>query len=221
MRSPRPHRPSPALVIACIALFTSLGGTGYAATQLHFGATSAKAKSKRKPAPKYITSSQANKLIAAYIASHHITGPAGPQGLPGAKGANGGEGKTGPQGPGAKAIVLKGSSASSSTETASFGPWTLSNFCGTAEDSWGVEGPGNFSDTIVRGKVGATASAENENGEIASTRLEESVLSGFQSNVHMFVSSGSTVEELDIEVTAVHAGLFETCEVVGTATPAS
>ena len=33
MRS-RTNRPSPALVISVVALFVSLGGTGYAATQL-------------------------------------------------------------------------------------------------------------------------------------------------------------------------------------------
>lgn len=223
MRSPSARRrrgPSPAFVIACTALFASLGGTGYAATHLQSGATIA--KSKHKPAPKYVTSAQVSKLIAAYLAAHHL-GPPGPEGKqgPAGTGEKGQKGETGPQGPGAKAIRIKAFSASSPTEKVAFGPWTLTNFCGTNEDVWEVEGPGTFSDTIVRGKPEATATAVNENGAIGSTRLEESVPSGFQSNVHMIVASGSAMEVLDIEVTAVHEGLFETCEVVGTATPAS
>jgi hypothetical protein len=34
MRPPRMGRPSPALVLAFVALFVALGGTGYAALQL-------------------------------------------------------------------------------------------------------------------------------------------------------------------------------------------
>jgi hypothetical protein len=213
------HRPSPALVISIIALFVSLGGTGYAASQLPLGAGAAK---KHKAPEKPVTAKQVEKLIAKYVSVHHLgaTGPEGKAGPAGANGTNGAKGETGPQGPGAKAIDIKDTNVSSPATTVAFGPWTLHNFCGTGEDSWEVEGPGNFYDTITRGITGATATAVDENGEIASTRLEELVLTGFQSNVHMFVASGSAVGELDIEVTATH-GLFESCEVVGTAIPAS
>jgi hypothetical protein len=80
--------PSPAMVVACVALFLAMGGTGYAATQLSNGEgeaiASKKAKAKRgprgKPGP---------------------AGPAGPVGPAGPKGATGATGPaTGPAGGG-------------------------------------------------------------------------------------------------------------------------
>jgi hypothetical protein len=66
--------PSPAMVIACIALFVALGGTGYAAT--HFaseGATaSKKGKAKRGP-----------RGPRGHRGPIGPTGPAGPVGAPG------------------------------------------------------------------------------------------------------------------------------------------
>lgn len=67
--------PSPALVIACLALFVAMGGTGYAATQLppaKSQATASKSSGKRGP-----------------------RGPRGPQGLQGLQGVPGAEGKPG------------------------------------------------------------------------------------------------------------------------------
>jgi hypothetical protein len=70
--------PSPALVIACLALFVAMGGTGYAATQLPSGkstATASKSKAKRgRQGPR---------------------GPQGPQGLQGIPGTPGPPGKAG------------------------------------------------------------------------------------------------------------------------------
>lgn len=76
--------PSPAMVVACIALFAAMSGTGYAASQLATGGDQAtvskkgkkgKAKGKRGPA-----------------------GPTGPTGAAGAKGATGVTGPTGATG---------------------------------------------------------------------------------------------------------------------------
>ena len=72
--------PSPALVIACVALFVAMGGTGYAATQLTAGqegaTVSKKGKGKRGPA-----------------------GPAGPKGDQGPRGLTGAQGPKGDTGP--------------------------------------------------------------------------------------------------------------------------
>lgn len=68
--------PSPAMVIACLALFVAMGGTGYAATQLasgHEGAAASKAK-KAKRGPRG-PAGPAGKAGPA--------GPAGPAGAPG------------------------------------------------------------------------------------------------------------------------------------------
>lgn len=83
----RSYRPSPSLVVAILALFVALGGTGYAATQVvgkgarhgrhgrHLAKGHAHAKGERGP-----------------------RGPAGPQGRPGPTGPAGQIGPTGPQG---------------------------------------------------------------------------------------------------------------------------
>jgi hypothetical protein len=96
-------KPSPALVVAGLALFVSLGGTGYAASRLQSSATTAASRHRAAP----LTSKQVEKLIAAYVRHHHIgavgatgsQGATGPQGSAGATGAPGGTGPQGPRGP--------------------------------------------------------------------------------------------------------------------------
>lgn len=69
----------PSMVIACLALFFALGGTGYATVKLaQPSATASAAKAKRGPRGK--------------------PGAAGAQGAPGPKGATGNQGATGPAG---------------------------------------------------------------------------------------------------------------------------
>jgi hypothetical protein len=74
--------PSPAMIVACVALFAALGGTGYAAGNLVHKATASSAKKpKRGPRGK-----------------RGLAGPAGPQGAPGPKGATGAKGEQGVKG---------------------------------------------------------------------------------------------------------------------------
>jgi hypothetical protein len=89
---PRKLLPSPAMVVAVIALLIALAGTGYAATASH-----------RKSAP--VTKAQVKKLITAYVAGHRAmltgaTGASGPAGSVGAAGPTGPIGPSGPAGPG-------------------------------------------------------------------------------------------------------------------------
>jgi hypothetical protein len=74
--------PSPAMVVACIALFAAMGGTGYAATNLVTGQNQATA-SKAKKGPRGKRGPQ---------------GPAGPQGPQGLKGDKGDKGEKGEKG---------------------------------------------------------------------------------------------------------------------------
>jgi hypothetical protein len=82
---PKPKLPTPAMLVACVALFAALGGTGYAAGDLAHQATASaratKAKPKRGPRGK-----------------QGPAGPTGPQGAPGPKGATGERGAQGPKG---------------------------------------------------------------------------------------------------------------------------
>jgi len=72
--------PSPAMIVACLALFIALGGTGYAATHLRsHGRHALSSKAKRGPRGK--------------------RGPAGPAGPAGPQGAQGEKGVPGPVGP--------------------------------------------------------------------------------------------------------------------------
>jgi len=75
--------PSPAMVVASVALFVAMGGTGYAATQLVEGKGTATASKKAKHGPR---------------GPKGATGPAGPAGLAGPTGPAGATGPAGPKG---------------------------------------------------------------------------------------------------------------------------
>ncbi len=97
MRVLRAVRPSPATVIATIALLVALAGTGYAATSLP--ANSVGPKQLQSNA---VTSSKVKNfsLLKADFAPNQIPrGARGPVGPPGTPGAPGTRGPTGPQGP--------------------------------------------------------------------------------------------------------------------------
>jgi len=90
MRRLRSHRPSPSLVIACIALFVALGGTGYAALTLPKNSVKAK-----QLAPRSVSSSEAYNLTAKDFrakARSKLRGPQGGQGPVGPPGPPGGAG---------------------------------------------------------------------------------------------------------------------------------
>jgi hypothetical protein len=101
----RPHRrPSPALVVACVALTVSLGGTGYAAVVLPANSVGTK---QLQNGAVVGTKVKAHSLVAANFKPGAI--PAGPQGLPGPAGP------TGPKGDSATKLfanVKPGNSAS-------------------------------------------------------------------------------------------------------------
>lgn len=81
----KPKLPSPAMVVACVALFAALGGSAYAAGGLVHEATGSATKAKPKPkrGPR---------------GKQGPAGPAGPQGVPGPKGPTGDKGAQGPKG---------------------------------------------------------------------------------------------------------------------------
>src|ERR1700743_1957893 len=161
----KPGRPTPAFVIAVVALFVSLGGTGYAAKQITAG-------SSKKKAAAPVTKAQVNKMIAAYFTKHRAelngaqgpagaggkNGKAGDKGTQGDKGAQGDKGEkgdqgirgekgeTGPQGPGA--ISLTTSLTEIGTHPlATVGPWTMTLTClasPSANSTLTIKGPGDL-----------------------------------------------------------------------------
>jgi hypothetical protein len=111
----RSRRPSPALVIACVALVVAMGGTGYAATMLarnSVGTAQLKkgAVTTSKIARNAVTASQVKhrsllgvdfakgQLPAGSAGAPGPVGPAGSQGPKGDMGLQGPRGDTGPQG---------------------------------------------------------------------------------------------------------------------------
>ncbi len=94
MARTRLRRPSPAMVVACLALLVALGGTGYAASKLP-----ANSVGTAQLQPNAVTSAKVKNatLLAADFKSGQI--PKGPAGPPGAQGPKGDTGAAGPAGP--------------------------------------------------------------------------------------------------------------------------
>jgi hypothetical protein len=197
-------------VIACTALFISLGGTGIAATQIHPGATDAKAKSKTKE-PSPLTAKQVEKLIAAYATKHHL-GATGPQG---ARGAQGAEGKTGPEGPGAQQILDEQVAPDSGSLIATAGLWRFVLICTSSQTEVQIFGPGSFSYTESFGTFNGTASTASNT--VTVNGFTSTIGNGHQQGIQGFLNSGSTTEQIDLEITADNGA----CDVTGDAIPVS
>jgi len=91
------HRPSPAMVVACLALTIALGGTSYAAVNLPRNSVGAVQLKKN-----VVTSAKVKNfslLRADFKRGQLPAGPRGPEGLQGPKGDQGIQGIQGIQGP--------------------------------------------------------------------------------------------------------------------------
>jgi hypothetical protein len=98
MWKPAVRPPSPAMVVAMIALFAALGGTGYAASELTKSPNAAAAKTKKKSKPADAQDlAQIKSFFKANRAS--LVGSPGAQGSAGPQGPQGSQGPAGPQGP--------------------------------------------------------------------------------------------------------------------------
>jgi len=92
MHAIRFGRPSPAMVVALIALFVALGGTGYAASQLGGPAASTAKKAKKH---KKSTSDSAQDIKLIKQQAKKLRGPKGNTGAPGSPGSAGAAGAAG------------------------------------------------------------------------------------------------------------------------------
>jgi hypothetical protein len=86
--------PSPAIVVALIALVAALSGTGYAAGQLGRGASDSAVKRKHKPQTHLLRGPKGAKGDTGAAGQPGATGSAGGVGLQGAKGDTGSVGPT-------------------------------------------------------------------------------------------------------------------------------
>jgi hypothetical protein len=109
------RRPSPAMVVACIALAVALGGTSYAAARLP--RNSVGTPQLKKNAVTWVKLGN-NSVTSVKVKNHSLraidfardqlpAGPAGPPGPAGAAGPAGPAGAAGPAGPGAKWALVR------------------------------------------------------------------------------------------------------------------
>jgi len=93
------HRPSPAIVIACVALLLALGGASWAATALPRNSVGAAQLRNNAVTSKKVKN---HSLLRVDFKNGQVprgpAGPAGPTGAAGPKGATGARGPTGPAG---------------------------------------------------------------------------------------------------------------------------
>lgn len=82
-------RPTPSMLIALIALFVALGGTGYAAFQIPSNSISSR----------HVINGSLQKVDLSKKTLAALRGHVGPRGLRGEVGPTGSQGATGPQGP--------------------------------------------------------------------------------------------------------------------------
>jgi hypothetical protein len=98
------RRPSPALVISCIALLFALAGTSIAAVNA-LPRNSVGSLQLKNSAVTSVKVKDRSLLRKDFAAGQIPAGPAGPAGVPGPAGAAGARGPTGPAGPGSTANI--------------------------------------------------------------------------------------------------------------------
>jgi hypothetical protein len=218
----RLRRPSTALVIAGLALFISLGGTGYAAMTWATRARNAAGKQK-KPVPKTLTTAQVDTL-AAYYARHHVAVSTGPARTPAAGDASAkrevagrrAERQAGAQPAGAQKLLVEAISGTA-PETLTLGLWKLTFSCVAGEAKLAIKGPGTLDYTSTFGDPGAAGATVNDHGSTEGSGFQTAVASKRQQELHGFLADESTLEQLTYEATAENGGMFEQCDLYGAA----
>src|SRR3954469_21418086 len=133
-------RPSPAMVVALIALCVALGGGAYAAINLPKNSVGATQLKKGAVTPPKLAAKTLKQLKGK-------TGPPGTPGTAGTPGTPGQTGLTGPAGPGAKLFVTEpfASASNEYVQLGKAGPFTLHTRCrisgGTVDAELIVTGP--------------------------------------------------------------------------------
>jgi hypothetical protein len=131
-------------VMATIAVFIALGGTGYAATQLPKNSVGSQQIKKEAVTPAKLSGS----AKAALTGSAGPTGAAGAAGLPGLQGPEGTQGAPGKEGTPGKNLTARTALASGQTETGVFSAF------GSGSDSF-ITGVASFVQPLAAGLDGS------------------------------------------------------------------
>jgi hypothetical protein len=217
----RLRRPPTAVLIAGLALFISLGGTGYAA--MTWATRARNAAGKQKPPPKTLTTAQVDTL-AAYYARHHVAVSPQRARAPVAAGASakgdllgdGSTGGAGAPGPSSQKLLVEAISGTA-PETFTLGLWKLTFSCVAGEAKLTIKGPGTLDYTSTFGDLGAAGATVNDHGSTDGSGFQTAVASKHQEELHGFLVDESTLEQLAYEATAENGGMFEQCDLYGSA----
>jgi hypothetical protein len=163
-------RPSPAMIVACAALFVSLGGVGYAAIVLP--ANSVGTKQLKKNAVNSAKVKPRSLLASDFKKGQLPRGPRGLQGVPGATGAAGAPGAKGD--PGTPATRL----------------WAYVSSAGVLRGGGGVVASSRLSD----GHFSVTFNQSVINCAATATYLRENNDAGFNLSNHFGITRFSTTE---------------------------
>jgi hypothetical protein len=159
------RRPSPAMVVALIALFVALGGGAYAAIKLPTNSVGTKQLKKGAVTPPKLSASTLKQL----------QGKSGPPGTPGAPGAPGQPGGTGPAGPGAKLFATEpvASATDAYVQLGKVGPFTLHSRCrisgGTVDAALVVTGPALTLDAVYVSRASGSGTVTLTDSDVEAT----------------------------------------------------
>jgi hypothetical protein len=177
MRGPRRFRPSPAMVVASIALLVALGGTSWAAMTL---------------APRSVTNAalKTGAVNSRVIADHQVKnvdlaagvikkGPSGPSGASGPTGAGGPSGPSGPSGAsGNNSLVafanVNGTGASPSIRSFGGQGTTGASVASCGAGCFDVTFTGSYPGATSKDKIASFATADTDFFDWASTSLNAS-----------------------------------------------
>jgi hypothetical protein len=114
---------------------------------------------------------------------------------------------------------LNESSAGTSSASVAIGAWTLSSVCAPTQTEISVLGPEyKFAETESLGVPEGKAEVLNFN---EGRGVETNVVSGKQELLNAYIYSATAMEHLELEITDEKGGLFNSCTIAGSATPAS
>jgi hypothetical protein len=165
------RRPSPAMVVALIALTVALGGGAYAAIKLPTNSVGAKQLKRGAVTPPKLSAKTRKQLKGK-------TGPPGTPGAPGTNGAPGAPGQPGTPGaagPGAKLFKTEpvASATDAYVELGKAGPYTLLTRCrisgGTVDGTLAVAGPALTFDAVYITRAPGTGTTTLTDSDIEVT----------------------------------------------------
>jgi hypothetical protein len=217
------RRPSPAMVVALIALCVALGGGAYAAIKLPRNSVGTKQLKKGAVTPPKLSAKTRKQL----------KGKTGPPGTPGAPGQ---PGTPGSAGPGAKLLVTEpvASATDAYVELGKVGPFTLHTRCrisgGTVDAALVVTGPALTLDAVyITRLTGSSTTLTDSDIEATPTIASPLVIGGSSApsggNVGtawtsaLLKSDSSVAVQSWVRAESAASGLTDSCRISAIVTP--